>query len=457
MEIYNKVLNYIKKHNLIEKNDKIICAVSGGADSVCMLNLLVEISKEFSLELFVAHLNHQLRGADADRDEAFVKELSKKYNLPFFSKSADAKSLAKELKVSCEEAGRIARYDFFDELKRNLNTQKIATAHNQNDNTETVLMRLFRGTDIKGLSGIPTQNQKSVIRPLLCLKRLEIEEYIRCKGLNFVTDLTNYENLYSRNKIRNSLIPFIENELNQNFTDSFASNIELFGEANDYIENNVNNIYEKIIVKNDGVYIFSIKTLLNENTYIAKRLIKKAVFDLCQSNISNELCSIIYNSVVYSSNTSVTINSELDFYIKYGNAYFVKKKNFSSFSYKITSPGKYYLPEINSTLEITLAEGTVNFSDKNTIYISADKIICDFTVRNRKPGDKIKLLNCGTKKINDIFSDEKIPVFLRDAYPVLEYNGEPIWLCGLRDNQFYRAKTNEKYIKITIHKEQNNE
>ena len=457
MEIYNKVLNYINKHNLIQKNDRIICAVSGGADSVCMLDLLAEMSAEYSLNLFVAHLNHQLRGDDADRDEAFVKELANKYNLPFFSKRVDVHSLAKQLKVSCEEAGRIARYSFFDELKKDLNVQKIATAHNQNDNVETVLMRLFRGTDIKGLSGIPIQNQNSVIRPVLCLKRCEIEEHISCKGLDFVTDSTNFENIYSRNKIRNTLIPLIERELNQNFTDVFSANIELFGEANSYIENNVSRIYENLIRKTGEVFSFSVSALLKEDAYIVKRIIKKTVFDLCESNISNELCNIIYNALTTSKDTSITVNKDLIFYIKYSNAYFVKNQKEKTYSYQITAPGKYYIDELKTSLELTYSDGIVNFSDKNTIYLSADKITNIFTIRSRKPGDKIKLSNCGSKKINDIFIDEKIPVFLRGTYPVLEYCGEILWLCGLRDDKFYRAKNNEKHIKITIHKEQNHE
>ena len=239
-----KVLKYIKENDLLNFGDKVICAVSGGADSVCMLHILSELKEELSLKLYVAHLNHCLRGNDADRDEKFVESLSKCYGIPFYSKKVDVNALSQDLKLSCEEAGRKARYDFFNKLKTSLSADKIATAHNADDNVETVLMRLVRGTDLKGLSGIPAINDFNVIRPVLCLKRQEIEEYIKCKGIDFVTDYTNFENDYSRNKIRNIVIPTIKKEFNESFADVFLSEIRNFCEADEYIEKNVDLIFK---------------------------------------------------------------------------------------------------------------------------------------------------------------------------------------------------------------------
>ena len=455
MDIKNTVLNYITKHSLLNNNDSVICAVSGGADSVCMLEILKELKEKFNLTLYVAHVNHQLRGKESDNDEKFVKRLAESSGLPFYCKKADVKGYAIINKLSCEEAGRIIRYDFFEELKETLGADKIATAHNKNDNVETVIMRFARGTDIKGLAGIPAANDRSVIRPILCLNRSEIENYLSCKGLHFVTDSTNLDDDFSRNKTRHNIIPVIESQLNENFVNTMASNIELFGDANAYIEENVNSVYEALVSKEENIYSFCVKSLLNENSYIVKRVIKKTVFELDGINISNELCNLIYNGL--SNGSSVTIGKDLNFYVKYQRAFFVKEYVTQNFSYCINSPGIYNIPEISAVFKVEEGEGSVTFRDKNAIYLNRNDVSFNFILRSKKPGDKMSLLNCGTKKIKDIMIDEKIPFFLRDKIPVLEYNSEIIWLCGVRDSGHSRAKNNDKYIKISLHKESKNE
>ncbi len=455
MEIKNKVLSYIKKHNLISYGDSIICAVSGGADSVCMLNILLGIKEEFNLKLFVAHLNHGLRGDEALRDEHFVEVLCKKHSLPFYKKYVDINALSKELKVSCEEAGRIARYDFFDELKISLGAVKVSTAHNKNDNVETVLMRILRGTDLRGLSGISCFNDNNVIRPILCLSRTEIEEYLKCKGLDFVTDSTNSENDFTRNKIRNDLIPKLTNEYNQSFTDVFSSNIELYKEANSFIDEYVNNEFSRVIKKEPYSFQSDVNLLLTINPYIVKRIIKKAVFELSDLNISNSLCDIIFNSL--KNKTPVSVNKNVDFYVKYETAYFIyKNSNSQDFFYNISGFGKYYIPEISSYIEVSEGNKNISYNDKNTIYLDAERINPNFVLRNRQNGDKMHLSNCGTKKLKDILIDEKIPSFLRDKIPVLLYDNKIIWLCGVRDDITLRKRNGNKYIKITIHKENDN-
>lgn len=455
MEIYNKVLNYIKKHNLIEKNDKIICAVSGGADSVCMLDLLAAMKDELSLTLYVAHLNHCLREKEADRDEEFVRKLSRHYSLPFFSKRVNVEELSCQLKVSCEEAGRIARYDFFEELKKTLNCKKIATAHTQNDNIETVLMRIIRGTDLKGLSGIPLKNDSDAIRPILCLNRDEIEKHLECKGIDFVTDSTNLENNFSRNKIRNILIPAIRENFNPSIISTLSANIENFTEANLYIENKVNDFYNKSAEIGKNYCSFDIESLLREDAYIVKRIIKKAVFETAHVNITQDMCNLIFSAM--SETSSVTISKNISFYAKYGRAYFVKNDKKLDFSYKITDLGTYAIKELDSTIEVSEVSEKLASDNKNTLYLDADKVKCDFVLRSKKNGDKIYLEKCGTKKLKDIFIDEKIPVFMRDNFPVLEYDNKIIWLCTLRYDSRFSTKNNNKYLKITIHKENNHE
>ncbi len=451
MEIINKVLNYITKHNLLNKGDSVICAVSGGADSVCMLDILKELKEELSLTLYVAHINHQLRDEEADRDELFVKKLAEDSGIPFYCKKVDVKALADTQKLSCEEAGRIARYDFLKELKETLKADKIATAHNKNDNVETVLMRIARGTDIKGLSGIPVHNEINVIRPIMGLKRDEIEEYIRCKGLDFVTDTTNLSDDYSRNKIRHNLIPLIENQFNNSFIDTFSSNIELFCEANAFLEKNVIERYDTLVNIHHYGVSFNLDALLAEDIYVAKRIIKKAVYNLCRKHITGNVCNLIYDGLT--EGNSITINDFLELYVKYDTVYFVKKRSRIEFSYNLCGFGTYYIPELSLSVTVKEGSGSVSFNDKSILYLSANKVNPDFCLRSKRNGDKMFLNNCGAKKLKDIMIDEKIPSFLRDEFPVLEYNGEIIWLFGVRDNGHFRAKNGEDYIKISLHKE----
>lgn len=450
MDIKNKVLNYIKEQSLISFGDSLICAVSGGADSVCMLDILVSLKDEFSLTLYVAHLNHNLRGPEAKNDELFVQKISKKYALPFYAKSVNIKELSKKLKVSCEEAGRIARYNFFDELKEKLGVNKVCTAHNKNDNIETVLMRILRGTDITGLSGISPFNDNNVIRPVLCLSRSEIEEYLHCKGLDFVTDSTNAENDFTRNKIRNVLIPSITKDYNDGFIDTFSSNIAMFKEADSFIEENVKNKFSQLVkMEHYGLKVSTI-SLLKENKYIAKRIIKKAVFSISKLNITNNLCNIIYNSL--SKDNIIAISKNVNVYIKYDNLYFVNEKPRQSFLHHFSDYGTYQIPEIDLIIEISEFIG-VPKKDKNTIYLPVNEFNLDFTLRSKKDGDRMRLFKCGRKKISDIFTDEKIPSFLRTDIPVLEYNNDILWLCGVRNNCPPYENEDKVYIKISIHKE----
>ena len=188
--VFQMVSATIFEKKMINKGDRILAAVSGGADSVCMLHVLNRLKSIIGFDVYCAHLNHNLRGEAADADEKFVIELCGRLGIPVFTKSVDVESLAKEKKMPLEEAGRFARYEFFDELSQRYRITKTATAHNKNDNAETVLMRILRGTGIDGLGGISYEREDGIIRPLLDVSRVEIEEYCKENKLDFCTDAT---------------------------------------------------------------------------------------------------------------------------------------------------------------------------------------------------------------------------------------------------------------------------
>ena len=204
--------HFIEENQLIKKGDRIVLGVSGGADSICLLHILSCIQKALEIRLFVVHINHGIRGEEAKRDEDFVRDFCKRLNVEFFAFHYDIKKMAREQKISEEEAGRKARYSTFDTVakkiiqKEGVDAQnvKIAIAHNKDDNAETILHNLSRGSGISGLKGILAQNG-NIIRPLLCFSRQEIEEYLSKNNIEYMTDSTNLENEYTRNILRNEV------------------------------------------------------------------------------------------------------------------------------------------------------------------------------------------------------------------------------------------------------------
>ena len=234
-----KVFNTIEKYNLISENDRIVVGVSGGADSVALLDILVKLQEKISFTILVAHVNHNIRIESID-DELFVQDLCQKYNVPFYIRSGNIQKLSKTLKLSEEEAGRHLRYDFFKELAGQ--NGKIVTAHHLNDNIETVIMKFLRGTSLEGLSGIDYQNGQ-IIRPFLDISRAEIEKYIEDNNLSYVTDKTNFMPIYTRNKVRLELIPYIKENLNPGIETSLSDSISLYREDNDFINEETNNSF----------------------------------------------------------------------------------------------------------------------------------------------------------------------------------------------------------------------
>jgi tRNA(Ile)-lysidine synthase len=223
--LVRKMINTIEQHNMIQANDRVIVGVSGGADSVALLRALRAVQSNYNLTLIVCHVNHKIRPGAAERDQKFVEELCRELGVECHVKEAHVETLAKEWNMSDEEAGRKVRYDFFNETAGVYG--KIATAHNKNDNAETVMMRFMRGTGLHGLTGIPYQRD-NIIRPILDISRDEIEEYLEEIGQTHITDETNLQPIYTRNKIRLNLIPEIQREFNPNFVETLTNNISTY-------------------------------------------------------------------------------------------------------------------------------------------------------------------------------------------------------------------------------------
>lgn len=243
----DKVLETIKKYNMINKNDKIVIGVSGGPDSMTLLNVLNNLKEKLGIEIYVAHINHMIR-KEAYEETEYVKEFCEKIGVDFYFKRIDVESEAKRLKIGTEEAGRNIRYEFFEEILNKVGANKIATAHNSNDNAETVLMNIIRGTSISGLKGIEKIRDGKFIRPIIECNRDEVEEYCKEKNLNPRYDKTNQENIYTRNKIRNLLIPFIKKEFNPNIIEGINRLSNIAFEEEQFINKIVEKEYKNLLI-----------------------------------------------------------------------------------------------------------------------------------------------------------------------------------------------------------------
>ena len=247
--LIHKVLNTIKKYHLIEKGDILVLGVSGGPDSMTMLDILLKLKQanQVSFHFVVAHVNHMIR-EEAKEDEEYVKKYCTKNDIQFYSKSIDVQKIAYTNKISTEEAGRNERYKFFDEILEKINGNKIAIAHNKNDKVETIIMNELRGCGIQGLKGIEPARDK-YIRPLIECERKEIEEYCKENNIEPRIDKTNFENICTRNKIRNVVIPYIKQEFNPNIIETMDRLSNLVAEQEAYIQKQVEVAYRDIVLE----------------------------------------------------------------------------------------------------------------------------------------------------------------------------------------------------------------
>lgn len=285
----DEVLETIKKYKMIENGDKVVIGVSGGPDSMSLLNCLYSLKDKLKIEIYVAHINHMIR-VEADEETEYVKEFCNRKGIEFFCKKIDVEKEAKALKIGTEEAGRNIRYQFFEEVARETKSNKIATAHNSNDNAETVLMNLLRGTSVSGLKGIEKVRDGKFIRPIIERSRQEVEEYCAKENLNPKYDKSNAENIYTRNKVRNLLIPFIQKEFNPNILEGINRLSNLAADQERFIDNIVQKKYKEILIEEKNIGLKNEEKGNNSYEKIDK---KSNNFNLDNYNGSNDKLVIL--------------------------------------------------------------------------------------------------------------------------------------------------------------------
>ncbi|MGO1469418.1 MAG: tRNA lysidine(34) synthetase TilS [Tissierella sp.] len=452
-----KVLNTICKYNMIDKGDNIVLGLSGGHDSIVLLHMLLYAQKKLSFNLILAHVNHGVRGEDALRDEMFVRNLSKRLDLQYFSTKVDMIGVAKEKNISEEEAGRELRYDFFRSIIKKLGKGKIAVAHNRKDQAETLIMRIMRGTGIDGLKGMDFKIG-DIIRPILDIDRWEIEKYIEDNNIETVLDRTNLETIYTRNKVRLELIPYIEKNFNPNIIDTLFRLSENAKLDSEFLEKYTNDRYESSLKRRtDKSKVFDYNIFKDEELSIKKRIIRKSI-----ENLNNSLQGIEHihiSSVIElfsrkETGKMINLPNDIVARISYDDLIIEKNKEneFNSFNSleKNLIIGENILKEHNVelTLEVFNKKDIVlERQSKNVKYFDYDKIIDGIFIRKRKPGDRFVPFGMkGSKKLKDYFIDEKVPRQLREKIPLLVDGKNIIWVIGYRTNEIYKVDENTKTI-----------
>lgn len=447
-----KVEKYIKENGLLQRGEKVIVGVSGGADSVCLLHILHRLRETWDIHITAAHLNHKIRD-EADEDEEYVKALCQGLNIPFAAKKEDITALSKERGISEELCGREERYRFFSALAKENGAEKIAVAHNKNDLAETVLMCLLRGSGARGLSGIqPVREEKTpspgenrppsggepprpsgalkIIRPLLDIKRREIEDYCAENALLPRVDKTNFLPIYLRNKIRLSLLPeFLK--LNPNFLNTAAQSAKILSDEDNYLSLVSKKEYERLARPADNGIYFPAGELLKLHKAVVRRVLRLAAPCIGPFHADGII------GLLKDGGKRLQLPGGYFARNERGRLYIEKpREEYKKYEYPLQREGSFRIPETGKTIETAPTGGMPVKVPKGA----------RLAVRQKRDGDIFFPEGMqGRKKVKDFFIDKKIPRQNRGAVPIITVDGEIALICGLRrDRRFVPAPGDER-------------
>lgn len=431
-----KVVKTIQKYEMLDYGDRVIVGLSGGADSVALLDILLQLKNEYNLQIFAAHINHGIRGEDAAADCEYCKDLCKKRGVPLFIREYNVPNIAREMRMSEEEAGRLVRYRAFQEILNQLKADKIAVAHHTNDNAETIIMRLCRGTGIQGLCGIRPV-RFNIIRPLIDCSRKEIELYLSEKQVDFVTDSSNLRDDYVRNKIRHHILPRLKIDVNENAVANIAKATELLAEDNDFLQKYAEECYKKCIIRQtENIVELDAEAFCALHPAINKRIARFAIYALTGhlSNISLRNIEDFINIANGKTGRCIHLPGNLQVEKEYDKV--VVKLNLEDFEpqnigfHYILDEKKAYIKECDISISVSKQKDETA-DESRCFYI--EKATDSIFVRSRRSGDRIYINKSGqTKKVKDMLIDLKIPKEQRINVPVICTNYNILWVYPYR-------------------------
>lgn len=465
MGFIERVRKEIERHKMIRPGERVIVAVSGGPDSVALLNVLHTLASEYRISLHVAHFNHQLRGLEAEQDARFVEDLARGMGLPVTVGKGDVAAYSERQALSIEEAGRVLRYDFLRSVAREIGADAIALGHNCDDQAETILMRILRGAGRAGLAGIPPVREEALslvgheetrvirfIRPFLGILREEIEAYCRTRGLATRLDRTNLEPEYLRNKIRLELIPFLEREYCPDLKKRLSVIAEIMREEDEYLDREAQDHFEHVLSdRSESSLEISVSHLLGLPWALRRRIIRLALQEILSSlrdidfrhieDVLDLACSG-RSGLGIDLPCRVRVSKEYDRLV-------LEKNRLQDRGYRDKSEWSLDLPgavDIPHGFRIAAEEIPREEWEKRVgigeydAYFDLDHITLPLLIRFRRPGDRFQPLGLGgAKKLKDFFIDAKVSRRIRDTTPLVLSGNEIIWVVGFRIDERFKV------------------
>ena len=454
------VCETIKAYGMCTQGQRVLVAVSGGIDSVVLLRCLFQIRKELGISLLVGHFNHQLRGKDAVRDEQFVKRLAQKLKLPFIVGSGDVRSHAARFRMSLEEAARTLRYDFFVRIAHERGIAVIALGHTVDDQAETVLIRLVKGTGLRGLSAIrPILHYKKgcFIRPFIRVKRNDITRYARIKGIMHREDKTNKSLKFLRNKVRHRLLPLLEKQFNPQIKEALARLASSADTDMQYVVSAAHALLKQVIRKKEPQRIvLQRKKFLQYHPALCFRIIEEVLRMVSpRSTLDFEHWHYFWNHVSRPRKTQITIDGNVDILIQYNDIVVSRQETHKNYFCAFLDANKV-LTIPNAHMRFACRE--VNKNDikitnrKSVEYFDVAHITFPLLIRTRAEGDRFKPLGMkGRKKMKDFFIAKKIPQYKRDSIPLILSGRDIMWVVPYSISDDYKiTPSTKKALRITV-------
>lgn len=447
MEVLEKVRLYIARHKMLEPNDRVIVAVSGGPDSVALLHFLHFLQDSLNITLHVAHLNHMFRGEEAKAEAEFVRELAGRLGIPCTVEERDVPLYAREKGLSPQVAAREVRYQFFLDVLNKAGASKVALGHHADDQAESILINIFRGSGLRGLGGISPVRENRYIRPMLSIRRAEIEKYCKDNGLAYKIDSSNLKDYYKRNKIRNQLIPILEKGYAPGIVMTLVRMAEIARSEDTLLEQMAQQVFEDLLVsqgKHD--LILDRNKLAIQPESLARRVVRTAFARLIGSknDLSYEQVEKVINQLSADGKERIL---ELPLGVKvridYQHISFTTEKEFvftQGYEYNLEVPGSLNILELDLHLESrVLSKGELDLTpsklDPNVAVFDYDKIDLPLIVRSKRDGDIFVPFGLGRKvKLKKFFIDRKVPRSRRNEIPLVveKSTGRIIWVTGIR-------------------------
>lgn len=451
--ISNAILQFIKKKGLVKPGQHVIVAVSGGIDSMVLLDFLAKNKDLLKISLSVAHINHQLRGRDSKADEKLVVRTAQKFEIPFYIKDVPTKQFAVREKVSIQEAARTLRYEFFDSLKRSLNADLIATAHNADDNAETMLFHFIRGTGIHGLSGIPVRRNEFV-RPLLATTRKEIEKYAESNTVAFRNDVSNLKEEYTRNYIRHSIIPKIIGRINPSLLHTMQRESETFRLLSDFIDTEVRRLYESTVLDSS----IKLKEFNTVDPYMRQMIVRR-LLEVHGIEPSFSVIASLLNLAELQKGSSVDISKEWIAERSADTIFLHRRAVQTGFEFAVHEVSTVSNDLFTFSIQRALNVKNKKSNNPSIEYVDAAAVSFPLTIRSWKPGDTMVPLGMkGKKKLSDLFGELKFTSEQKSSIPVVVSGDTILWVAGVRLNDQFKitGKTKNIYkLSITYHGKKN--